>query len=84
MKTANNKIADKKTDLMSNIKYTDVKLKNGDIVVFVENNNNTEVSFSLEIEYYKRDTRLIGKTVEIFELKRQLLETEKLYDFRKD
>ena len=34
----------------------------------------------LEIEYYKCDTRLIGKTVEIFDLKRQLLETEKLYD----
>ena len=34
----------------------------------------------LEIEHYKHDTRLIGKTEDISELKRQLMQTETLYD----
>ena len=38
----------------------------------------------LEIEHYKYDTRLIGKTEDISELKRQLMEAETLYDKRTD
>ena len=38
----------------------------------------------LELESYKRDTLLIGKTVDILELKRQLEETEALYDRESD
>ena len=38
----------------------------------------------LEIEYYNHDTRLIGKTEDISELKRQLMETETLYDKQTD
>ena len=38
----------------------------------------------LEIEHYKYDTRLIGKTEDISELKRQLMETKTLYDKRTD
>ena len=38
----------------------------------------------LEIEHYKYDTRLFGKTEDISELKRQLMETETLYDKRTD
>ena len=34
----------------------------------------------LELESYKRDTRLIGKAVDILVLKRQFEETEALYD----
>ena len=38
----------------------------------------------LEIEYYKGDTQLIGKTVDYNELKRQLDEAEKLHDRKSD
>ena len=38
----------------------------------------------LEIEYYRGDIRLIGKTENISELKRQLTETENLYDKETD
>ena len=38
----------------------------------------------LEIEYYKYDTHLIGKTASISELKKQLEETETLYDKEND
>ena len=38
----------------------------------------------LEIEYYKGDTRLSGRTVQASELKRQLKETESVYDKEND
>ena len=38
----------------------------------------------LELESYKRDTRLIGKAVDILVLKRQVEETEALYDREND
>ncbi|MBR1554202.1 MAG: hypothetical protein IJ644_02275 [Oscillospiraceae bacterium] len=38
----------------------------------------------LEMEYYKHNTRLIGKTEDISELKRQLKETETLHDKEND
>ena len=34
----------------------------------------------LEIEHYKHDTCLIGKATNVLELKRQLMQTEILYD----
>lgn len=38
----------------------------------------------LEIEYYKEDTQLIGKSREYSELKKQLDEAEQLYDKQND
>lgn len=40
------------TDL---VKYNDIVLENGDILVFIENKNKSEVSFSLNIEYYDEE-----------------------------
>lgn len=53
-KKEESKTTDEK-DLISNVKYTDEVLDNGDIIVFIENKNTTEVSFTLDIEYYDEE-----------------------------
>lgn len=45
---------------IDSVKYDDMVLENGDILVFVENKNKSEISFTLNIEYYDEEGTKVG------------------------